>query len=95
MVQPDKNIQPHFYLPLETPHLHHVQDRPHLDSKIQRLGRHNVPAHLGEGQLELLLELLATHDPGSLCNLSDELLETSEQPDQTALVDIRHFAATC
>ncbi|KAH0238678.1 hypothetical protein KCV06_g240, partial [Aureobasidium melanogenum] len=40
----------------------------------------------GHRRLELLFELLTSHDLRSLCHLSQKLLETSEETDQTAFV---------
>ncbi|KAG9680007.1 hypothetical protein KCU87_g57, partial [Aureobasidium melanogenum] len=48
----------------------------------------------GHRRLELLFELLTSHDLRSLCHLSQKLLETSEETDQTAFVhvDLSHIS---
>jgi hypothetical protein len=61
-------------------------------SQVQRLSSNNVPPNLGQGFLELLLQLLVSHHFGSLSHLPQRLLESSEDPDQAAFVHIRHFA---
>jgi hypothetical protein len=62
--------------------------------KIQGLGRDQIPSDKFKGSGKLLLEFLAAHDFGGLSKLPQQLFESSEKSDQTALVDIGHFAAT-
>lgn len=62
--------------------------------KVQRLRSNNVTPDLAQSRLELLLEFLAAHDFGRLGDLAQQFLQTSEETDQAAFVDVCHFAAS-
>ena len=61
--------------------------------QVQGLGGDNVPAHLRQSRLEFTLQFFAAHDLGCLRHLSETLFQSAEDANQTAFVDIGHFAA--
>jgi hypothetical protein len=65
----------------------------YLKLKVQGLCGDKVSSHELERCGELLLKLFAAHDLGGLGYLSKQFLQTSEETDETALIDIGHFAA--
>lgn len=62
--------------------------------KVQRLRSNDVTPDLTQCRLEFLLEFLAAHDLGRLGDLAQQFLQTSEETDQAAFVDVCHFAAS-
>lgn len=60
--------------------------------QIQRLGRNNIPAYLGQGHLEFTLQVFTTHDLSGLSHLSQTFFQPAENADQAAFVNVGHFA---
>ena len=63
--------------------------------EVQRLRSNDITSYLTECGLEFLLEFLAAHDLGGLGNLAQQFLQTSDETDQAAFVDVCHFARWC
>lgn len=60
--------------------------------QVQGLSSNNVAADLGQGLLELALQVFAAHHLGSLRHLSQSLFQPAEDTDQATFIDIGHFA---
>ena len=60
--------------------------------QVQALGGHNVSADLLQTLVKLLGQVLVAHDLGGLGHLAQEFLETAEQANKRALVNVGHFA---